>query len=154
MCSSASSGKSSPTPPMARTTSRRCGAAVTCCGSLQKKRQKSQPEFFLGISKPRPSAGVFAWGGLSPAIDRNQAWPRVRRPWLRQKARADCIERVKSRFIAHHFEAIAQAYSGFRRAEDKVAVARQRPGQAAKHVALRILIEIDQNVPAERSATA
>src|SRR6516162_2217756 len=60
MCSSASSGKSSPTPRVARITSRRCGAAATCCGSHQTKKQKSQPDFFLGIAKPRLSAGVFA----------------------------------------------------------------------------------------------
>jgi hypothetical protein len=48
----------------------------------------------------------------------------VRRPWLRQKVRADRIDRIKARFIAHHFEAIGQAYRGFRRTEDKITIAR------------------------------
>jgi hypothetical protein len=48
----------------------------------------------------------------------------MRRIRLRQKARADRTERVKARLIAHHFEAIAQAYRGFRGAKDKIAIAR------------------------------
>src|SRR6516225_1616850 len=126
MCSSASSEKNSPTPPAARITSRPCGAAATCCGSHQKKRQKSRPEVLLGIFKtPALGRGFCSRRSvLSAATDRNQAWPRVRRSWLCQKARADRVERVKARFIAAHFEAIAQAYRGFSRAEDKIAVAR------------------------------
>ena len=73
----------------------------------------------------------------------------MRRPWLRQKSGADRVDRAKSRFVAHHFKAIAQAYRGFRSAEDEIAVARWRSGQAAKHITLRILVEIDQDVPAQ-----
>src|SRR6516225_5615226 len=62
MCSSASSGKSSPTPPAARITSRPCGAAATCCGSHRKKRQKSRPKILLGIFETPALAGVFVCG--------------------------------------------------------------------------------------------
>jgi hypothetical protein len=86
---------------------------------------------------------------LPAAIDGYQARPRLRRPVLRQKAWVDRADRVKTRFSDHHFEAVGQAYRGFRRTEDKIAVARYRFRQAAKYVTLRVLIEIDQNVPAE-----
>ena len=76
------------------------------------------------FSKPRPPDGVFACANdLPPAANRYEARPRVARALLRQKARTAGVDRIKTRSITQHFEAVGQAYRGFGRAEDQITVA-------------------------------
>src|SRR5205807_5615301 len=85
---------------------------------------------------------------LAATANRHESRPRMRR-LLRQHARAALTRHVKARFIGHHRERIGQANGRFCRAKDEIAVARYCSGQAVEHFAFRLLIEIDQNIPAK-----
>src|SRR5271166_3893603 len=61
MSSSASCARSSPTPQTAKTTSRRCGAAATCCASRARTRRKSPPRAPQFLENPKAPAIQAVW---------------------------------------------------------------------------------------------
>src|ERR1700734_3978004 len=117
--------------PTARTTSKRCGAAATCCASRARMRPRSRPRdpglalhARLEIQNPGHWPG-FLFGRYptsrakpSPAaLDRDQA-RRGSDAIENGRARRIEIGRIKAAPVRHHFEAIGEPDHGLRGAKD------------------------------------